>query len=310
MSTDTKTHRILRLILFLSNGYPKSKDECNSFLEIKDSAFYSYCNLLKNTGFNLCQKEGKYRIDYTEEDFQIFRHILHFSEEEACLLSQAIDQVNGNTAGTARLKNKLVAFLNQDKAVENYLKKEKSDKVQRLYKALKQKKQILLVNYSSGNSETVKNRMVEPFEFKDDFNLVWAFDTGLKQNRQFKISRIQDLIESPISWEYEKQHRAKPVDIFRNTGDLNKSIDLVLSLKARNLLIEEYPLAEQFLNPIAPTRYALKAPVAKYEGPARFVLGLAENIEIKGDDGFKDFIDLKLKKICSLRESRSRPDEI
>lgn len=301
----TKTHRILRLILFLSSSYPKSKEECNSFLDIKKSAFYSYCSLLKDTGFNLCQKEGKYWIDYTDQDFQVLRNILHFSEEEAYLLSQTINHLNERSASSAKLKNKLVAFLNQDNAVESYMKKEKSAKVQVLQKALKLRKQILLVNYSSGNSETVKNRMVEPFEFKDDFNLIWAFDTELKQNRQFKICRIQDIIESPINWEYENQHRSKPVDIFRNTGDLNKSIELHLNLKARNLLIEEYPLAEQFLTQLKPNRYELKVSIAKYEGPARFVLGLAESIEIKGDNGFIEFFEAKLKKICSLRESWS-----
>ncbi len=305
MSINTKTHRILRLILFLSNSYPKTKDECNSFLDIKDSAFYNYCNLLKDTGFNLCQKEGKYWIDYTDQDFQILRNILHFSEEETYLLSQTIDQINEKSGSTAKLKNKLVAFLNQDKTVENYLQKEKSDKVQLLQKAFKQKKQILLVNYSSGNSETVKNRMVEPFEFKDDFNLVWAFDTELKQNRQFKICRIQDIIESPINWEYENLHRSKPVDIFRNIGDLNKNIQLYLNIKARNLLIEEYPLAERFLLQVKPNQYELTVPVAKYEGPVRFVMGLAENIEIKGDEGFIDFFESKLKKICTLRKTRS-----
>jgi len=305
MSTDTKTHRILRFILFLSNSYPKTKDECNSFLEIKDSAFYSYCCLLKDSGFDLRQKEGKYWIDYTDQDFQILRNILHFSEEETYLLSQTIDQLDEKSISTAKLKNKLVAFLNQVKAVENYLQKEKSAKVQLLQKALKQKKQILLINYSSGNSETVKNRLVEPFEFKDDFNLIWAFDTELRQNRQFKICRIQDIIESPIDWEYEYQHRSKPVDIFRNTGDLNKNIELYLNLKARNLLIEEYPLAERFLTQLKPNLYELKAPVAKYEGPARFVLGLAEYIEIKGDEGFIDFFESKLKKICGLRKFRS-----
>lgn len=310
MSTNTKTYRILRLILFLSNSYPKTKDECNSFLDIKDSAFYSYCGLLKDTGFNLCQKEGKYWIDYTEQDFQILRNVLHFSEEETYLLSQTIDQLNEKSLSTAKLKNKLVAFLNQDKAVENYLQKEKSAKVQLLQKALKQKKQILLVNYSSGNSETIKNRLVEPFEFKNDFDLVWAFDTNLKQNRQFKVCRIQDILESPISWEYENQHRSKPVDIFRNTGDLNKDIELILNLKARNLLIEEYPLAEQFLTQVKPNRYELKARVAKYEGPARFVLGLAENIEINGDNGFLDFVESKLEKIYSLRKTWSSSIEL
>ena len=95
-------------------------------------------------------------------------------------------------------ETKLVSFLNQDKAIESYIHKEKSAIVQFLRKAMQTKKQILLLNYSSGNSQTVRNRMVEPFEFKDDFNLVWAFDTGLKMNRQFKICRIEDISETPF----------------------------------------------------------------------------------------------------------------
>lgn len=305
MLTDTKTHRILRLILFLSNSYPKSKDDCVAFLEIKNTAFYSYCNLLKSAGFTLRQKEGRYWIDYPEEDFRILQNILHFSDEETYLLSKTIDLLNEKTGCAARLKYKLAAFLNQEKTIENYLLKEKSAKVLTIQKALKLKQQILLVNYSSGNSETVKNRLVEPFEFKDDFNLIWAFDTELRQNRQFKICRIEDIVQSPINWEYEHLHRSMPVDIFRNTGDLNKTIELTLNLKARNLLIEEYPLAERYLARLKPNRFELRVAVAKYEGPARFVLGLAENIEIKGDEGFIDFFEAKLKKIDALRKIRS-----
>jgi proteasome accessory factor C len=305
MPADTKTHRILRLILFLSNAYHKTKEDCTAFLEIKDTAFYSYCNTLKETGFDLRQKDGRYWIDYPEEDFRILQNILHFSDEETYLLSKAIDLLNEKTGCSVRLKNKLTAFLNQEKTIENYLLKEKSTKVSSIQNALKHKQQILLVNYSSGNSETVKNRLVEPFEFKDDFNLIWAFDTELRQNRQFKICRIEDIIESPLKWEYEHLHQSMPVDIFRNTGELNKIVELTLNLKARNLLIEEYPLAELHLTRIKPNRFELRVEVAKYEGPARFVMGLAENIQVNGDKGFHDFIRLKLEKISRLREFRS-----
>lgn len=305
MPTDTKTHRLFRLILFLSNSYPKSKEDCISFLRIGDTAFYSYCNTLKDTGFDLHQKDGKYWIDFPDQDFQVLRNVLHFSEEETYLLSKSIDLIEEKQVCATRLKQKLASFLNQDKTIETYIQKEKSAIVQSLRKAQQQKKQILLINYASGNSQTVKNRMVEPFEFKDDFNLIWAFDTELKQNRQFKICRIEDIIESPLKWEYEHLHRSMPVDIFRNTGELNKIIELTLNLKARNLLIEEYPLAELHLTRIKPNRFELRVEVAKYEGPARFVLGLAENIQINGDKGFYDFIKLKLEKISRLREFRS-----
>ena len=296
MSTNNKTYRILRLILFLSNSYPKTKEDCISFLEIRDTAFYSYCNLLKDVGFNLHQKDGKYWIDYPDQDFQVLRNVLHFSEEETYLLSRTIDMIEEKQACATRLKQKLASFLNQDKTIETYIRKEKSAIVQSLRKAQQQKKQILLINYASGNSQTVKNRMVEPFEFKDDFNLLWAYDTELKQNRQFKICRIEDIQETFLPWEYERSHRSKPVDIFRNTGDLNKQIEFRLNLKAKNLLVEEYPLSERFLSKIRNNQFLLKAPIAKYEGPGRFVLGLAEDIDLMGDEGFRDYLKTKINK--------------
>lgn len=295
MITETKTHRILRLILFLSNSYNKTKDECIDFLEIKSSAFYSYCNLLKDVGFDLRQKEGKYWIDYQEKDQQVIGNLLHFTEEEAYLLSRIIDCLDENPGRLAKLKQKLVSFLDQDQAIEAYLHKEKSVIVNALHKAQQSKKQILLINYASGNSQTVKNRLVEAFEFKDDFNLVWAFDTTLQENRQFKICRIEDICESPMPWEYERMHRSLPVDIFRNTGELDKRVEFRLNLRAKNLLIEEYPLAEKYLTVGANNQFVLNASVAKYEGPGRFVMGIAEDIQLVGEEGFLEYLKIKIK---------------
>ena len=296
MTIETKTHRTLRLILFLSNSYSKSKKECIDFLEIKSTAFYNYCNLLKDIGFDLRQKDGKYWIDYQEKEQQIIGNLFHFTEEETYLLSKSIDSLEENPSCAVKLKQKLVSFLNHDKAIEAYIQKEKSVITQALVKAQKTKKQILLINYSSGNSQTVKNRMVEPFEFKDDFNFVWAFDTELQRNRQFKICRIQNVLETPLPWEYEYSHRSLPVDIFRNTGELDKQVEFRLNLRARNLLAEEYPLAAKHLMPTTRNKFVFKAPVAKYEGPGRFVLGIAEDIQLVGDEGFREFIKQKIKK--------------
>lgn len=293
MPNKTKTHRILRLILFLSNSYPKTKEECNSFLGIKDSAFYNYRNTLLETGFDLHQKNGKYWIAYPDGDCQVLKNVLHFSEEETWLLSRSIDLLDEKPASAARLKQKLVVFLNQDKAIDAYIQKEKPAIVRALRKAQQNKKQILLANYASGNSQTVKNRLVEAFEFKDDFNLVWAFDVALKQNRQFKICRIEDVHESVLPWEYARLHRSLPVDIFRNTGELDKQVEFRLNLRAKNLLVEEYPLSEKYLVTTKKNHFVLRAPVAKYEGPGRFVLGIAEDIQLVGDDGFLEYLRRK-----------------
>jgi len=294
MPSETKTHRILRFILFLSGSYPRTKEECITFLEIKSSAFYCYCNLLKDTGFDLRQKEGKYHIDYREKENHILSDLLHFTEEEVWLLSCCIDTLEEKPGCAVKLKQKLVSFLNQDKAIEAYIQKEKPAIVQVLQKAQHEKKQILLMNYSSGNSQTIKNRMVEPFEFKEDFNLLWAFDTGLKKNRQFKICRIEDVSATPFPWENERLHRSLPVDIFRNTGELDKQIEFRLNLRAKNLLTEEYPLSAKYIKQISPNQFIFKAYVAKYEGPGRFVLGIAEDIQLIEGEGFRQFLQIKM----------------
>ncbi len=143
MASDTKTQRFLRLILFLSNSYPKTKDECTAFLAIKDSTFYSYRNSLQTVGFDIRQKDGRYWIEYSEDEHHILKTVFHFSEEEAYILTRSIDMLDESSAGSARLKQKLALFVNQDKAIEAYIQKEKSVLVQSLRKAQREKKQIL-----------------------------------------------------------------------------------------------------------------------------------------------------------------------
>ena len=295
MPKDNKSTRLLRMILFLSGSYPKTREECMDFLNINKSAFYEYCKQLDSIGFNIRQKEGRYIMEPNGEPGNLLSNLLHFTEEEAYVLAKTIDAVEGHSVSAQRLKQKLVAFLNREKVVEAYLKKEKSAIVLALNKAIKDKKKVLLLDYASGNSQTVRDRLVEPFEFKDDFNLLWAFDTELKKNRQFKICRIGDTNETPFPWEFERQHRSKPVDVFRNTGELDKEVTFALNLRARNLLTEEYPLTEKYITETSPQQFVFKAPVAKYEGPARFVLGIADDIKPVGDNGFMGFVREKIK---------------
>jgi hypothetical protein len=49
-----------------------------------------------------------------------------------------------------------------------------------------------------------------------------------------------------------------------------------------------------------------KALVAKYEGPGRFVLGIMEDIELVGDEGFREFLKEKLNKCKSFFEDSTK----
>jgi hypothetical protein len=59
------------------------------------------------------------------------------------------------------------------------------------------------------------------------------------------------------------------------------TVEALLSLKACNLLGEEYPLAKKHLTQ-KNGGYRLEIPVAGFEGIGRFVLGLPGEVEVLG----------------------------
>ena len=58
---------------------------------------------------------------------------------------------------------------------------------------------------------------------------------------------------------------------------------------ARNLLIEEYPLAEAHLE-AQDDRWVLHTEVANYAGVARFVVGLLDDIKIINSPEFEQYL--------------------
>ena len=76
----------------------------------KSSAFYCYCNLLWDTGFDIRQEGGKYRIEYREKNQHILSDLLHFSEEEAYLLSCCIDDLGEKSGCAFKLKQNSYPF--------------------------------------------------------------------------------------------------------------------------------------------------------------------------------------------------------
>ena len=69
-------------------------------------------------------------------------------------------------------------------------------------------------------------------------------------------------------------------------------------MAAANLLTEEFPLAEKYMEKIDDSHWMFSADVCRYEGVGRFVLGLYEDIEIIDSPGLESFLKGKMKKIA------------
>jgi predicted DNA-binding transcriptional regulator YafY len=219
--------------------------------------------------------------------------LLHFTDEEAYLLSKAIHKLDTSMPAARKLEQKIVQLFDLDIVTARLIERKDSEIVSGLQKAIFTKKQVVF-RYRSGNSLSLTDRLVEPFELYDDFNFIWCFDVEDSENKQFKISRIDEINITGLDWEHANKHKIKPVDVFRCCGELDKHVKLKLSLRAFNLLLEEYPLAERNITKVNDNEYIFEAKLALWEGVMRFIMGLLDQVEILEPEILKEKIKEKL----------------
>lgn len=164
-------------------------------------------------------------------------------------------------------------------------------------KAIRLKKQVFLYKYHSSHSGTIIDRLTEPFDFTHNYHSLWAYETDTGKNKIFTIDRIEKLDLLDTSWQCEESHRKLPVDIFRVCDEPEVEVKVRLSLRARNLLVEEYPLSEKYIKKISDNEYILHTRVWGFAGIARFVMGLIDETEVIEPKGLKEFIRGKLEKM-------------
>ena len=70
-----------------------------------------------------------------------------------------------------------------------------------------------------------------------------------------------------------------------------------MGLRSASLLTEEYPLANRDIKKISDNEWLLDTKVCTYNGVARFVMGLLEDIEIVDSPDFAVFIQERIKRL-------------
>lgn len=110
-----------------------------------------------------------------------------------------------------------------------------------LQKAIKDRKCVVLHNYASSNSLTVRDRLVEPFMFLGENTDVRAYEMESGINKTFKISRISIVEILDREWENVNKHRNAFTDMFMYSGEVRHHVLLRLDVSSYNCMQEEYP---------------------------------------------------------------------
>ncbi len=300
MEDQHKLQRLLEMLLYLSSGIKYSREEIAKRFDMAERSVYRYIKTFREAGFIIPQPlDGLYYIDKQSPYFKEIDELLHFSKEEAYILQKAIHSISNENLLKQKLVNKLYSLYNTEGVAETIFKAEYSNTIHQLKNAIEKKQRVILCDYASANSNNKQDRLVEPFEFTSNFIAVWAYDVENKCCKQFKNTRIDSVKILSDTWEYEQEHIPVQTDVFRISSEENIPIKLKLSLRATELLKEEYPLSEKHIRMVEDNEYYFEASVCGFEGVGRFVMGLSHEMEVIYPTELKDFIKKRAEKILS-----------
>jgi proteasome accessory factor C len=287
---QAKLLRLFQIIAVLKSGHWPIKQLAERF-DTSERTIYRYLNLLEEVDF-LIEKDfdNRYFILTSEDDPSQSQ----FSIEETKLIKKLIQ----SGAADNPLKNLLLKKLSLNSELDSvprlFVKARIGKIVDELAEAIKNKKQIVLKNYHSAHSNEIRDRLVEPIHFGDNYQSIMALDTADKVCKQFKLDRIGEVLTMGKPFQFESLHQKNQTDIFGFTGDASTWVTLNLTMRAYLLLREEFPLSVPYITK-QENDYLFNGPVASFEGAGRFVLGLMDEIKVKSPENFKTFLKTKLE---------------
>lgn len=291
-----KIERMLRLMKMLTANTLYSVDDVAERLGMSRRTVYRYIDTFREAGFVIKKSGNRIRLDKESPHFKDISQLVHFTEEEAAILKRAIESIDDTNLLKQNLKRKLYSVYDNKILADIVVRGDNATTVRRLIEAIEQRRQVVLRDYRSAHGGAVRDRRVEPFAFTANYVQAWCYDTESDSCKLFKLSRIGSVELLDDEWRNADRHVEGFIDIFRMNGDRRRPVRLRLGLMARNLLIEEYPLAEKHLTAAGERRWILDTEVADYAGVARFVAGLLDDIEIVDTPELDLYIDDYLRR--------------
>ena len=275
-----KIERMLRVIQLLSSNVNYTLDELSEKMGISKRSLFRYIDTFKNAGFVVQRiDEGVYKMTTYNKEYSDLSQLVYFSQEEAIVVSRLIENLDGTNSLKAGLKQKLAAVYDATSIGDYIDNKGKSEVIETLANAIKGKRQVALKGYASAHSGKDKDYVLEPYKFTKDFVDIIAYDTEAGANKVFKISRVGS-VKMLEAWQYENKHEEQPIDSFRMSGSPLEHVRLKLTLRAKNLLTEEYPVTGVEVTQVKRSWF-WEGDVNALEGVGRFVLSLPQDVTVE-----------------------------
>lgn len=280
-----RVERIFSMFMYLNYNRNKNVEDLADMLGVNKSTIYRYIDLYKSLGFELSTEYGGvYRIVSFPKDFQrLFKKQLG---NAAPCLGADID------AGVPCIGStyEVLGEFRENSAYTKvpYLRRF-TENANKLIKASKEKKLVILRRYENDETNCFCDRKVEPYDFGWYFNYLWAYDHKTMRNELFRVSQIGEVEILDQDWTEQKRHKKQKMDVFGTYGHTTTRVRLKLSMRAKNRLIAEHPMAVRVVKRIGDSiTWEFDAGLCGYREVARFCLGFLNEVQILEGEGLEE----------------------
>lgn len=303
-----KIERLLRLMVMMTGNTNSTIEDFAHSLKTTSRSVYRYIDTIRSSGFVVEKmRSNVYKLGKMPRGSVDFSKLIYFSEEEAHIINSLIHNLDNTNLLKRNLQKKLAVVMRICHTSRNHMRQNSVNQSGSSWQCDLSQKSVILRNYESANSDHTSDRLIEPFAFSANYIDIWGYDLEKGENRVYKVSRIGNVEITSDSWINEDNHRKVEADCFRMNGETDIRVKLHLSLRAKNLLVEEYPLAEKDLK-YQKEHWTLETIVHDMAGVGRFVIGLADEIDISDSPELEQYIhDYALRHIINRKRDPEAP---
>ena len=266
-----KIERVLRLMRLMSGVRHYTIEELAEALDTSSRSIYRYIDTFREVGYVVTKENGVPRL-LSMDKYEDIAELVHFTEEEAYVVDRLLDALDNGNVLKQSLKRKLAAVANSAAVVDCVVNGRVAENVHAVIGAIENKRQVKLMGYASSHSGAVRDRWVEPFEFTTDYNQIWCYDLEDERNKLFKTSRIGTVVVLDEAWVAADRHQRGFVDVFRYSGPKIYRVAVELDVRARNFIVECFPLAELYMRKVEDELWVLETDVCGLDNVKGFVM--------------------------------------
>ncbi len=290
-----KILRIFKLINLLRSNIGRPVHKIAETLGSDTRTIYRYFKLLEALGFQVVKEHSKFKIvDRVETPLEY--NYGTFSEDEIEFVAALLKKQSKKNLMKDSILQKISLRSDFRQGVNQLFNANLGVFVDLLSDAIKSKNQVILKDYYAPSSETISDRLIEPVNFSKNFDSIHAFEVETKMMKVFKIERIGEVMVTSHPFGFETLHEPLEQGLFGFSGKNNFHIQLKMSRKAYQLMMEEYPDAKPFIHTKNRKHYFFEGDIPQLPGIARFILGLPGEIKVLEGKELKEYLESQMKK--------------